>query len=432
MLVLTPKSLRSAARLVVAAAVVLSAAAAPSSAAAKRKTAHIVVDAGSGEVLASSRSRRVLHPASLTKMMTLYLTFDALRDGRLKINQTLVASKHAAAQPPSEIGLRAGDKLTVRAAIQATAIKSANDAAVVLAEAVGGTEWAFGRMMTRKARALGMRNTTFRNASGLTGKGHLSTAEDMAILARRLWLDHRDRFELFSERSFRHGRRRFRTTNTLLGVVKGVDGVKTGYTRRAGHNLAASSERKGRRIFVVVMNERSRPRRDRKVTRLLSRGFKLAVKKTNQPRRRLPGPTIAPRRDERLSPAEALAAARPMPTRRPARLRMALASTAAPAIASSRAKSEKPARRAASWAVQVGAFGSARAAEAQLRAVARLDRRAFAAAQTKVVEVARAGGALHRARFVGLNEKSARRSCARLKKAGKDCALVPPTGWRGS
>ena len=236
---------------------------------------YIITEAATGHVLEGERSRLRRQPASLTKMMTLYMVFEALDDGRLTLDQRLVTSRHAASMPRSSLGLRYGDRITVRDAIRASAVRSANDAAVVLAEALGGTESEFAQMMTRRARALGMRDTTFRNASGLTARGHLSTARDMAILSRRLWLDHQRHYGIFSERRVSVLGRALRNTNRLLGVAPGVDGIKTGYTARAGFNLSASAVRGGRRVIVVYMGGSSASRRNAAVTRLLDDGFAL-------------------------------------------------------------------------------------------------------------------------------------------------------------
>lgn len=404
------------------------------SAEAKRKTAYIIVDASTGEVLASHRSRSQMHPASLTKMMTLYMAFDALDAGKLAPNQTLVASKRVASMPPSEVGLKRGGKISVRDAINASAVKSANDAAVALAEAIGRTESQFAEKMTARARDLGMRRTRFRNASGLTQSGHLSTAEDMAVLAWRLWIDHRDRYDLFGKRSIKALGRRYRNTNRLLGAEPGVDGLKTGYTRRAGFNLAASAERKGQRVIVVYMGGSSGRARDRRVAGLIDRGFELLKQKPSKPRRRLPG--AAPSR-ENARPD--LVAEAPRPMRRPARLatvRPAAATVAAASVASSSVVTASVATAtvpaAAGWAVQVGAFKNRDRAAQLLSDIRQIGDPALADALDAVTQAGRspAGRAVHRARFTGLDEAAARSACRRLKRAGKDCALVPPTGWR--
>ncbi|MEM0987583.1 MAG: serine hydrolase [Pseudomonadota bacterium] len=238
-----------------------------------RSQAAIVMDMRNGKVLYARSADVQRHPASLTKMMTLYLTFEAVRDGRLRLDQKLRVSRHAARQPASKLYLRAGQRVSVRSLIRATALKSANDAAMVLAEAIGGSQAGFARMMTRKAGALAMRNSRFRNPHGLTQAGHYSTARDMAILARHLYFDFPKYWNIFSRRTDHAAGKRIWNTNRLLAVYRGADGLKTGYTRAAGYNLAATAVRGRKRIVAVQMGASSSADRTRKVTRLLDMGF---------------------------------------------------------------------------------------------------------------------------------------------------------------
>ncbi|MEM7188210.1 MAG: D-alanyl-D-alanine carboxypeptidase family protein [Pseudomonadota bacterium] len=241
--------------------------------------ASIVMDMRNGKVLYARSADRKVHPASLTKMMTLYLTFEAVRQGRIRLDQKVRVSRKASRQPASKLYLKAGQRVTIRSLIRATAIKSANDAAMVLAEAVGGSQHKFARMMTAKARALGMNNTVFKNPHGLTQAGHYSTARDMAILGRHLFYDFPKYYNIFKRRSDHAAGRRIWTTNRLLSTYAGADGIKTGYTRAAGYNLAASAHRGKKRILAVVLGARSSGDRARKVARLLDMGFSRA--KTN-------------------------------------------------------------------------------------------------------------------------------------------------------
>jgi D-alanyl-D-alanine carboxypeptidase len=238
--------------------------------------ASIVMDMRNGKVLQSRSADRKLHPASLTKMMTLYLTFEAIRDGRLRLDQKVRVSRHAARQPASKLYLKTGQRVTVRSLIRATAIKSANDAAMVLAEAIGGSQRGFAKMMTRKARGLGMKNTTFKNPHGLTQRGHLSTARDMAILGRHLFFDYPQYYNIFKRRTDYAAGKRIWSTNRLLSRYPGADGIKTGYTRAAGYNLVASATRGKKKILAVVFGARNSADRTRKVSRLLDVGFSRA------------------------------------------------------------------------------------------------------------------------------------------------------------
>ncbi len=250
--------------------------------------AEVVVNGADGTILYSRSPDAARRPASLTKMMTLFMAFDALDDGRLRLGDELVISRRASRQPPSRLGIAAGGKISVKAALQAVAAVSANDVAVALAERLGGTEPGFARMMIRKARQLGLRDTRFANASGLTNPGNVTTARDMASLSVALLRLHPDRFVFFSKRTIRWRSRRLPNHNHLLGKVTGVDGIKTGYTADAGYNLAASAKRNGKRIVVVVLGERSAAARDVRVANLIEQGFTaptMAVHKRYQIRR---------------------------------------------------------------------------------------------------------------------------------------------------
>lgn len=245
----------------------LSAAAAP--------YAALVMDARSGEVLHSRNADTRLHPASLTKMMTLYVVFEAVENGEISLDTPVLISKHAASEPPSKLGLRAGQHIKLRYLIRAAAVKSANDAATALGEAIEGSEAAFARRMNRTAKALGMTRTTFKNAHGLTESGHLSTARDMTIMGRHLFYDYPEYYNLFSRITADAGVRKVSHTNRrLLGSYRGADGIKTGYTRAAGFNLTASAERGQERVIATVFGGRSTASRNAKVAELLDMGFK--------------------------------------------------------------------------------------------------------------------------------------------------------------
>ena len=247
----------------------LSAAAAP--------YAAMVIDSRSGEVLHSRNADTRLHPASLTKMMTLYIAFEAVKNGEITLDTKVRISKNAAAEPPSKLGLKSGQRIALRYLIRASAVKSANDAATAIGEAISGSEAAFARRMNRTARALGMTNTTFKNAHGLTESGHLSTARDMTTLGRHLLYDYPQYYNLFSRRSTDAGVTTVSNTNRkLLAAYRGADGIKTGYTRAAGFNLVASAERGNERIIATVFGGRSTASRNAKVAELLDLGFRRA------------------------------------------------------------------------------------------------------------------------------------------------------------
>ena len=239
--------------------------------------AAVVMDARSGEILHSRNANTRLHPASLTKMMTLYVVFEAIRHGEITEDTLVKISRNASREPPSKLGLKAGQKIKLRYLIRAAAVKSANDAATALGEAISGSEEAFANRMTRTAKRLGMTSTTFKNAHGLTARGHLSTAHDMTILGRHLLYDYNQYYNLFSRRTTTIGKRKIANTNRrLLANYKGADGIKTGYTQAAGFNLVASAERGKERIIATVFGGRSTSSRNAKVAELLNMGFKRA------------------------------------------------------------------------------------------------------------------------------------------------------------
>lgn len=238
--------------------------------------ATLVVDADSGRTLQAISADRTRHPASLTKMMTLYLLFDELAHGRMTLSTRLKVSQRAAAMPPTRLGLGPGSRITVHDAILALITKSANDIAVVVAEGIAGSEAAFARRMTSKARALGMPRTDFRNASGLHHPQQRTTARDMATLARALLRDHPRFYPLFATKSFAYGKHRYHNHNRLLYTYAGVDGMKTGFTQASGYNLVASAKRGKVRLIGVVLGSDSSEARNATMARLLDRGFQLA------------------------------------------------------------------------------------------------------------------------------------------------------------
>ena len=236
--------------------------------------AYYMMDARTGETLFEDNADTRLHPASLTKMLTLYIAFQEIEQGNLSLDTMITVSKNAAAQPPSRLGLKAGQKIQLRYLIRAAAIKSANDAAQAIGDAIGGNQANFAERMTRTARALGMRNSTFKNASGLTAKGHLSTAKDMSILGRHLFYDFPQYYNIFSRRQTDAGLTDVANTNRkFLDGYKGADGIKTGYTQPAGFNLTASAERGGVRLIATVFGGASTADRNAKMAKMLDRGF---------------------------------------------------------------------------------------------------------------------------------------------------------------
>ena len=237
------------------------------------KDAALVIDGATGKVLYARNETAERHPASLTKMMTLYLLFDALKHGKVTMDTPLPVSRHASVQKPTKLWLKPGQTISVDTAIRAIVIRSANDVAVVIAEALGGTESHFGVMMTERARQMGMRETNFHNASGLPDPLQITTAADLAILARRLAYDFPQYFGYFALPGFTYKGTWYPTHDNLIGKYDGADGIKTGYTGASGFNLVSSVVRGRTHLIAVVMGGRTAVRRDAEMMRLLDQTF---------------------------------------------------------------------------------------------------------------------------------------------------------------
>ena len=240
--------------------------------------AEMVMDARNGKVLRSRNADTQLHPASLTKMMTLYVAIEAVENGEISLDTKVKISSFAASEPPSKLYMKVGSRIRLRYLMRAAAIRSANDAATAIAEAISGSEAKFAKRMNRTARAMGMKNTNFKNAHGLTQTGHYSTARDMSILGRHIIYDYPEYYNLFSRISADVGGTTIRSTNRkFLKSYQGADGIKTGYTRAAGFNLVASAERKNERIIATVFGGTSTAARNKRVSDLLDLGFDRAA-----------------------------------------------------------------------------------------------------------------------------------------------------------
>jgi len=269
-------------------------------ASAANKAAAMVIDANTGRVLHDNAGSEPRHPASLTKMMTLYLVFEAIDAGRLSFSTPLTVSERAAAAAPSKLGLSAGEEISLGNAVKALIVKSANDMAIAIAEKISGTEDDFAGLMTRRARQIGMADTTFRNASGLPDPRQITTARDMLTLAMRMQDDFPEHYRLFATRSFSYGGKTYRTHNALLGRFPGVDGIKTGYTRASGFNLVSAYRAGGKHIVAAVFGGVSANLRDAHMRMLLAR----AIEKASTDRTRKTGPQLV---------ADAKPAKRPQP-----------------------------------------------------------------------------------------------------------------------
>jgi len=387
--------------------------AAPNPAAASPGYASIVVDWQSGKVISAYRADKLHAPASLTKVMTLYLIFEALDAKRIKLDQKLRVSVKAQYTRPSKLGLRAGTTITVREAILALVTKSANDAAVVVAEALGGTEARFAQIMTTRARQIGMTNTTFRNASGLPAHGQITTARDMAILARTVIKTFPHHYHYFGTHVFYFRGHRHGNHNRLLGRYPGVDGLKTGFVRASGYNLIASARNaSGTRVVAVVLGGRSHSHRDMQMVGLLNHSF---GNQTRYASLRNRGRHVMAGRTQRKASA--------------------VASSASYQAARHTEETYRRARRYAArkrttvvrgrWSVQVGAFRSYRRAK-QATYLAKRQASALRGAVPTVVKVSRSRYR-YRARLQGLTRTQAYVACRSLKRSGKRCAVHGPS-----
>ena len=295
--------------------------------AAADKSAAMVIDANTGRVLHDNAGSASRYPASLTKMMTLYLAFETIEAGRLSFSTRLPVSERAAGAAPSKLGLKAGADIALRDAVKALIVKSANDVAIAIAEKISGSEIEFARLMTKRARQLGMRDTTFRNASGLPDSGQVTTARDMLTLAMRLQDDFPQHYRLFATRTFSYGGKTYRSHNALLGRFAGVDGIKTGYTRASGFNLVSSYRTGGKHVVAAVFGGVSAGLRDAHMRMLLAR----AIEKASTGRTRKAGPQlVAEAKPAKRPPPKPVIKPEPPADPKPADVAVAAANDAAP------------------------------------------------------------------------------------------------------
>nr|WP_298249340.1 serine hydrolase [uncultured Halomonas sp.] len=438
--------------------------------AANPRYAAIVVDVESGEILHAANADETRYPASLTKMMTLYMLFEALEGRSLSLHHALPVSSYAASKPASKLYVKAGSTIPVEKAIEALIIKSANDVAVVVAESLGGSEEHFARMMTDKARDLGMNDTTFRNANGLPDAGQTTTARDMATLSLRLMQDFPQYYHYFSNTRFSWKGNTITGHNRLLDNYAGADGLKTGFIRASGFNVATSAVRNGRRLVSVVMGGFTAASRDAHMTDLLNRGFvraslygrgdwvaqadfsgeRMNLPQTEPASREVvpstrPAAQVAsrqaaepaPRVTERMEPEPAvqvasLEAPEPLPSATSSLPETAQGSARDP-INELISQADKPATRtrqrleplgrSGGWGVQVGAFSNPD--NARNLAGRAADRLASDLTNARVdIHEAPGPRSLFRARLVNLDENQAYRACRSLVRDGIDCMVV--------
>jgi D-alanyl-D-alanine carboxypeptidase len=379
------------------------------------KYAAIVVDAKNGEVLYAKRADSPRYPASITKVMTLYLTFEALSSGKLKLDDRVVFSPRAAAQAPTKLGVPAGGSITVSEAMQAMVTKSANDAAVAMAEKLGGTESRFAAMMTLRAQELGMGETHYVNASGLPDSRQLSSARDIALLSRAVMRDYPQYYKLFSQQSFDWHGQKIMNHNRLMLRMPGVDGLKTGFTNASGFNLATSAVRDGRRLIVVVLGGPTTAARDDNAEQLLLTGFDVLNRRARGEKITIAQNFFEPEFTGAISPRVEQGDSEEAG-------RVELTSIPTP-IRASRVEVE-PKRKAAGgkWAIQIGAFPKQSDAKKQISLIE--------SRFGKWVDDGRGSteksAGKYRSRIQGLTEGDARGACKAIKAKRMACMVVGP------
>jgi D-alanyl-D-alanine carboxypeptidase len=392
---------------------------------ANSKHAAFMVDAKTGVVLHNDNADEPRFPASITKVMTLYMLFEQLEAGKFKLSSPLSVSAEAAAQPPTKIGLRAGGTITVEEAIRALVTKSANDAAVTIAENIsGGDEEDFAAMMTKKARSIGMKNTTFRNASGLPDPAQRTTARDLVTLGRAI----QDRFpkyyKYFSTYSFAYRGVSHRNHNKLLGRFHGVDGIKTGYTRASGFNLLSSVKRGERSIVAVVLGGTSGGSRDAKMRSIIESNMHRATTGERTT------PLLADKGEPIKAFTTASVTAKPKTVSQPAQ-----STPMAEAVSFMSRKPEdvaviksmqmnRPSKPKSEWSIQIGAFPVEAAAKEALTLAALASGKALEDAQSYTENVAKGNSVLVRARFAMKDKPAAEAACKALKRSDFACITV--------
>ena len=352
----------------------------------------IVVDAATGNVLEAANPDAPRHPASLAKLMTLYMAFEAVRDRRITLDELVPISARTAATEPSKLGLVPGMRLTVEEAILGLVTKSANDAAAALGELLGGSEDRFAQMMTLRARALGMSRTTFTNASGLPDPDQWSTARDLAILARHLLVDFPTFYPYFSTRSFTFQRRVIFNHDRMLQSYPGADGLKTGWTEASGHNLVTSAVHSGVRLIGVVLGAGSNPERDAHMAALLDQGFEqmdVPPERRTATASRLPG-LVGSANAAMLTVASVRSPVRP--------------------------------RTSPAWAIQVGSFGTERLAHEAAASA----RRTVDSGEARAEPASQHRRAVWRAQITGLTAAEAQEACSTLARHRTACLVVRP------
>lgn len=350
------------------------------------KYASIVMDANTGKVRHSVNADTRNFPASLTKVMTLYLLFEAIDAKKLSLNSRLKVSRRASMQPASRLGLKPGQTISVREAVTALIVRSANDVATVVAETLAGSERRFAQVMTHRARQIGMSRTTFRNASGLPHRGQMSTAKDMATLTRRMISRFPHYYYMFSKTSFSYKGRRYRSHNKLLKTYPGAEGLKTGYIRASGYNLITTAKQNGHRLVGVIFGGNTSRSRNRHMRTLLNKAYDRV--------------RAEPTSINTINVAEVRSVQKTQPT-------------------------NLAAVRGSIWGIQVGAFYTRKPAASLAREISQKYAQILKKGHIMIMPLHKSRNrTLYRARILGIRKRDAFRACRSLKKYKRPCMPV--------
>lgn len=390
-------------------------------AAASASVSSIMIDAENGDVMYEMNADERRYPASLTKLMTLYITFNALENNHIKLTDKLKVSRTAAGRSPSKLGVRAGETITVKDAIMAVIVKSANDCATVLAEHFAPNEADFAVLMTNTAHKLGMSHTTFKNASGLPNTQQKTTARDMAVLAMAVYHHFPQYYKWFSAKSFQYKGRTIGGHNYILKTFAGADGMKTGYTAASGYNIITSAKRSGKRVIAVTMGHNSVGERDKKVSRMMDKGL------THMQKGEI---NVAMLTNE----INGKASAAPKATRLASVQKKTPAKTQAVRLAKAQSKPATKATKIASassngrYAVQVGSFSDYQRARNYALTVKNKLAKKYAVHDIKVEKVQAESKTVYRSKVIGLAKNDANTICRNMKRSNQACLVTADSG----
>lgn len=388
---------------------------------ANASVSSIMIDAANGEVMYEMNADERRYPASLTKLMTLYITFNALENNHIKLTDKLKVSRTAAGRSPSKLGVRAGETITVKDAIMAVIVKSANDCATVLAEHFAPTEADFAVLMTNTAHKLGMNHTTFKNASGLPNKQQKTSARDMAILAMAVYHHFPQYYKWFSAKSFQYKGRTIGGHNYILKTFAGADGMKTGYTAASGYNIITSAKRSGKRVIAVTMGHNSVGERDKKVSKMMDRGLVHMQKGdvdvatlTNE----INGKGVIKAKTARIAAVQKKTPAKTQNVRLAKAQNKTAVKTTQIASAVSNGR----------YAVQVGSFSDYQRARNYALTVKNKLAKKYAVHDIKVEKVQAASKTVYRSKVIGLARNDANTICRNMKRSNQACLVTADSG----